>query len=34
MKVNYGNGKTKFGPGVSIELSGDEVCIWSLGACA
>lgn len=25
MKVNYGNGKTKYGPGVLIELSGDEV---------
>jgi len=25
MNIKYGNGKTKYGPGVSIELSGDEV---------
>lgn len=25
MIVKYGNGRTEFGPGVSIELSGDEV---------
>ncbi|MEL6237033.1 MAG: hypothetical protein AAFO57_00190 [Pseudomonadota bacterium] len=25
MEVNYGEGKTQFGPGVSIELTGDEV---------
>ncbi len=25
MKVSYGNGKTKFGPGILIELDGDEV---------
>lgn len=25
MLVRYGDGKTKFGTGVSIELSGDEV---------
>jgi hypothetical protein len=25
MEVVYGEGKTKFGPGVSIELTGDEV---------
>ena len=25
MKVKYGKGKTKYGPGVEIELTGDEV---------
>lgn len=25
MKIDYGDGKTEFGPGVSIALSGDEV---------
>jgi hypothetical protein len=25
MEVVYGEGKTEFGPGVSIELTGDEV---------
>ena len=25
MKVNYGNGKTKYGPGVEIKLTGEEV---------
>ena len=25
MKVRYGDGKTEFGPGVMIELTGDEV---------
>jgi hypothetical protein len=25
MDVKYGKGKTKYGPGVSIELTGDEV---------
>lgn len=25
MNVDYGNGSTQYGPGVSIELSGDEV---------
>ena len=25
MQVDYGNGATQFGPGVNIELSGDEV---------
>lgn len=25
MDVNYGGGKTQYGPGVSIELTGDEV---------
>lgn len=25
MKMKYGNGKTEFGPGVSIDLTGDEV---------
>lgn len=25
MKVEYGSGTTEFGPGVSIELTGDEV---------
>ncbi len=25
MKVTYGEGKTEFGPGVSIDLTGDEV---------
>lgn len=27
MKIQYGDGTTKYGPGVSIELSGDEVAI-------
>ena len=27
MKIDYGNGKTEFGPGVEIKLSGDEVAI-------
>jgi hypothetical protein len=25
MKIRYGNGPTKYGPGVDIHLSGDEV---------
>ncbi len=25
MKIKYGNGKTQYGPGVSINLTGDEV---------
>ena len=25
MKIQHGNGKTKYGPGVSIELDGNEV---------
>jgi hypothetical protein len=25
MEVRYGNGTTKFGPGVSIDLTGEEV---------
>ncbi|QIG75023.1 hypothetical protein EVC14_025 [Rhizobium phage RHph_I3_18] len=25
MEIKYGDGKTKYGPGVSIELTGDEV---------
>jgi len=25
MKVKFGEGKTKYGPGISISLSGDEV---------
>lgn len=25
MKVEFGNGTTEYGPGVSIELTGDEV---------
>lgn len=25
MEITYGSGTTKFGPGVSIELTGDEV---------
>lgn len=25
MNVKYGNGRTKYGPGVSIELTGDEI---------
>lgn len=25
MKVSYGKGKTKYGPGVLIELTGDEI---------
>lgn len=25
MKVNYGDGKTEFGPGVQIDLKGEEV---------
>jgi hypothetical protein len=27
MEVKYGDGKTEYGPGVSIELTGDEVAI-------
>ena len=27
MKVDYGNGTTKYGPGVSIRMTGDEVAI-------
>ena len=27
MKVEYGNGKTKFGPGVNIELEGVDVAV-------
>ena len=27
MDVKYGKGTTKYGPGVSIELSGDDVAI-------
>jgi hypothetical protein len=27
MKVRYGDGKTEYGPGVLIELTGDEVAI-------
>jgi len=27
MEIDYGNGKTKYGPGVQIELSGGEVAI-------
>ena len=27
MEVKYGEGKTEFGPGVSIELTGDEVAM-------
>ena len=26
MEINYGKGKTEFGPGVQIDLTGDEVC--------
>jgi len=25
MKISYGDGPTKYGPGVNIELTGDEV---------
>lgn len=25
MKIKYGKGKTEYGPGVAIELTGDEV---------
>ena len=25
MKIDYGNGTTEYGPGVNIELTGDEV---------
>ena len=25
MKINYGNGQTKYGPGVEIELTGEDV---------
>lgn len=25
MNINYGNGSTEYGPGVSVELTGDEV---------
>lgn len=27
MDIEYGSGKTKYGPGVSIKLTGDEVSI-------
>lgn len=27
MKIGYGAGKTKYGPGVSIKMSGEEVAI-------
>ena len=27
MKIDYGVGKTQYGPGVSIELTGDEVAM-------
>lgn len=27
MKIDYGKGKTPYGPGVSIQLTGDEVAI-------
>ena len=27
MNVKYGKGKTEYGPGVSINLSGDEVAL-------
>lgn len=27
MQVKFGSGETEFGPGVSIELSGDEVAV-------
>ncbi len=27
MKIKRGKGRTKYGPGVSIELSGDEVAL-------
>ena len=27
MNITYGSGKTEYGPGVSIELTGDEVAI-------
>jgi len=27
MKVKYGKGKTEYGPGVEIELTGDEVAV-------
>lgn len=27
MQVSYGLGKTEYGPGVSVELSGDEVAL-------
>ena len=27
MKIKYGKGKTEYGPGISINLSGDEVAV-------
>lgn len=27
MKINYGSGKTQYGPGVQIDLTGEEVAI-------
>ena len=27
MEIRYGKGKTKYGPGVQIDLTGDEVAI-------
>lgn len=35
MDIKFGNGSTKFGPGVSIDMSGDEVALaitaWLVG---
>lgn len=27
MEIKYGDGKSEFGPGVSVELTGDEVAV-------
>jgi hypothetical protein len=27
MEIEYGDGRTKYGPGVAIELTGDEVAV-------
>ena len=27
MEINYGNGKTEYGPGVQIDLGGNEIAI-------
>jgi hypothetical protein len=37
MEIEYGNGQTKYGTGVSIDLSGDEVATaidaWLVSQC-
>lgn len=33
MRVEYGNGKTRYGTGVSIKLTGDEVAVAIRAYC-